>query len=76
MRFSAPVLIDTGMQIVKTQWNHNGSVLAVAGSQKAAVQDKDINVVQFYTPFGEVGKRKSMRLVGTSRQSLIFLLLY
>ena len=55
MRFSAPVLIDTGMQIVKAQWNHNGSVLAVAGSQKAAGQDKDINVVQFYTPFGEVG---------------------
>ena len=55
MRFSAPVLIDTGIQIVKAQWNHNGSVLAVAGSQKAAGQDKDINVVQFYTPFGEVG---------------------
>ena len=53
--FSAPVLIDTGMQIVKAQWNHNGSVLAVAGSQKAVGQDKDINVVQFYTPFGEVG---------------------
>ncbi len=52
---SAPVLIDTGMQIVKAQWNHTGSVLAVAGSQKAAGQDKDINVVQFYTPFGEVG---------------------
>ena len=49
------MLIDTGMQIVKAQWNHNGSVLAVAGSQKAAGQDKDINVVQFYTPFGEVG---------------------
>ncbi len=45
------------MQIVKAQWNHTGSVLAVAGSQKAAGQDKDINVVQFYTPFGEVGLR-------------------
>ena len=32
-----------------------GSVLAVAGSQKVAGQDKDVNVVQFYTPFGEVG---------------------
>ncbi len=49
-----PILIDTGMQIVQAQWNHNGSVMAVAGTQKAAGQDKDINVVQFYTPFGEV----------------------
>ena len=50
-----PVLIDTGMQVVQIQWNNTGSALAVAGSQKSAQQDKDINVVQFYTPFGEVG---------------------
>ncbi|XP_022083410.1 WD repeat-containing protein 35-like [Acanthaster planci] len=48
-----PVLIDTGMTVVQIQWNHTGSALAVAGSQKSAQQDKDINVVQFYTPFGE-----------------------
>ncbi|XP_064652091.1 WD repeat-containing protein 35-like [Lineus longissimus] len=48
-----PILIDTGMQVVRIGWNHNGSVLAVAGSQKASSQDRDINVVQFYTPFGE-----------------------
>ncbi|XP_036607241.1 WD repeat-containing protein 35 isoform X1 [Trichosurus vulpecula] len=48
-----PVLIDTGMNVVSIQWNHIGSVLAVAGSQKAISQDKDINMVQFYTPFGE-----------------------
>ena len=42
------------MQIVKAQWNHTGAVLAVAGSQRATGQDKDVNVVQFYTPFGEV----------------------
>ena len=41
------------MQVTKIAWNHTGSVLAVAGSQKAASQDKDVNVVQFYTPFGE-----------------------
>lgn len=49
-----PVLIDTGMYVVSIQWNHTGSVLAVAGSQKVITQDKDINIVQFYTPFGEV----------------------
>ncbi len=51
---TGPVLIDTGMSVVNAQWNYNGTVLAVAGSQKAAAQDKDVNVVQFYTPFGEV----------------------
>ncbi|XP_057598538.1 WD repeat-containing protein 35 isoform X2 [Hippopotamus amphibius kiboko] len=48
-----PVLIDTAMYVVGMQWNHTGSVLAVAGSQKAATQDRDVNTVQFYTPFGE-----------------------
>ncbi|XP_075606665.1 WD repeat-containing protein 35 isoform X2 [Balearica regulorum gibbericeps] len=48
-----PVLIDTGMYVVCIQWNHCGSVLAVAGSLKATSQDKDVNIVQFYTPFGE-----------------------
>ncbi|EGW08224.1 WD repeat-containing protein 35 [Cricetulus griseus] len=48
-----PILIDTGMYVVGIQWNHIGSVLAVAGSQKVVTQDKDVNIVQFYTPFGE-----------------------
>uniref|UniRef100_A0A8C9R5G6 WD repeat-containing protein 35 n=1 Tax=Scleropages formosus TaxID=113540 RepID=A0A8C9R5G6_SCLFO len=48
-----PVLIDTGMNVASIQWNHCGSVLAVAGSQKAVSLDKDVNVVQFYTPVGE-----------------------
>ncbi|KFO69739.1 WD repeat-containing protein 35, partial [Cuculus canorus] len=48
-----PVLIDTGMNVVCIQWNHCGSVLAVAGTLKTTSQDKDINIVQFYTPFGE-----------------------
>ncbi|XP_030902468.2 WD repeat-containing protein 35 isoform X2 [Melopsittacus undulatus] len=48
-----PVLIDTGMNVVCIQWNHCGSVLAVAGSLKTTSQDKDVNIVQFYTPFGE-----------------------
>ncbi|CAH1774582.1 unnamed protein product [Owenia fusiformis] len=48
-----PVLIDTGMSVVEIAWNHVGAVLAVAGSQKTSNSDKDVNVVQFYTPFGE-----------------------
>lgn len=43
-------------------WNHNGSVMAVAGSQKALGQDKDVNVVQFYGPYGEVRNCKMLAL--------------
>ncbi|KAK3580220.1 hypothetical protein CHS0354_012747 [Potamilus streckersoni] len=48
-----PILIDTGMQVAQIAWNHMGSVLAVAGSQRALDQDKEVNVVQFYSPHGE-----------------------
>ncbi|KAH0621957.1 hypothetical protein JD844_023742 [Phrynosoma platyrhinos] len=48
-----PVLIDAALNIVSVQWNHCGNVLAVAGFQKNTTQEKDINVVQFYSPFGE-----------------------
>lgn len=44
------------MTVVSCQWNHNGSVIAVAGRLQLSgtSSDKDCNVVQFYTPFGEV----------------------
>lgn len=41
------------MNVVSIQWNHCGSVLAVAGSLRATSVEKEFNVVQFYTPFGE-----------------------
>ncbi|XP_063039587.1 WD repeat-containing protein 35 isoform X2 [Engraulis encrasicolus] len=48
-----PILLDTQMNVASIQWNHSGSVLAVAGCQKNITMDKEVNVVQFYTPFGE-----------------------
>ena len=36
----------------QTKWNHNGSLLAVAGSQSAG--DKDVNLVQFYNSSGNL----------------------
>ncbi|XP_076841795.1 WD repeat-containing protein 35 isoform X1 [Brachyhypopomus gauderio] len=48
-----PVMIDTGMSVTSVQWNHCGSVLAVAGSLRNMGGDKDVNIVNFYTPFGE-----------------------
>ncbi|MEQ2193707.1 hypothetical protein XENOCAPTIV_010760, partial [Xenoophorus captivus] len=54
LNFSAdPVYIDTLMNVISIQWNHCGSVLAVAGSLRASNMEKEFNVVQFYTPFGE-----------------------
>ncbi|XP_037550969.1 WD repeat-containing protein 35 [Nematolebias whitei] len=48
-----PVCIDTLMNVVSIQWNHCGSVLAVAGSLRVSNMEKEVNVVQFYTPFGK-----------------------
>ncbi|KAI4891832.1 hypothetical protein NFI96_020511 [Prochilodus magdalenae] len=48
-----PVVIETGMNVASIQWNHCGSVLAIAGSLRSASGDKDLNVLNFYTPFGE-----------------------
>uniref|UniRef100_A0A674PIQ2 WD repeat domain 35 n=1 Tax=Takifugu rubripes TaxID=31033 RepID=A0A674PIQ2_TAKRU len=49
----SPVCIDAQMNVVCIQWNHCGSVLAVAGSLKTSNLETEINVVHFYTPFGE-----------------------
>ncbi|EDV23603.1 uncharacterized protein TRIADDRAFT_50569 [Trichoplax adhaerens] len=46
-----PIIIDTGLSISTVQWNHTGSVLAVGGLQQN--QEKETNVVLFYTPFGD-----------------------
>lgn len=52
--FADPVCIDSLMNVVSVQWNHCGSVLAVAGCLRTLNMEKEFNVVQFYTPFGEV----------------------
>ncbi|XP_049861684.1 WD repeat-containing protein 35 isoform X1 [Schistocerca gregaria] len=49
-----PVLIDTGMAAVCCRWNHNGSIIAVTGIMQLQNEPKDCNVIQFFTPFGEL----------------------
>lgn len=56
-----PVFIDTLMNVASIQWNQCGSVLAVAGSLRG--MEKEVNVVQFYTPFGEVREPGHLRLI-------------
>ncbi|KAK7092123.1 WD repeat-containing protein 35-like isoform X2 [Littorina saxatilis] len=62
-----PILIDTGMQVSQIGWNHTGAILAVAGSQHALGQDKEVNVVQFYTPLGE--HLRTLKVPGKSMYS-------
>jgi len=42
------------MSIVAIKWNHNGSVLALVGSLIIEGDVKESNVLQLYSPFGEV----------------------
>lgn len=42
------------MSIVAIKWNHNGSVLALVGSLIVDGDVKESNVLQLYSPFGEV----------------------
>ncbi|KAH0816706.1 hypothetical protein GEV33_006088 [Tenebrio molitor] len=46
-----PVVLDTRMIAVHCSWNHNGSLFAIAGRQYS--DEKEVNLVQFYNPFGE-----------------------
>ncbi|KAA3679029.1 WD repeat-containing protein 35 [Paragonimus westermani] len=57
-----PILLDTGIEITCSAWNENGSLLAIAGLQRGIASsqsnsgksaERDVNVVQFYSAFGE-----------------------
>jgi WD repeat-containing protein 35 len=54
--FLGPILIDTGMKATQMRWNHDGSVLAIAGVAKATATagEREGNTVQFYNPYGVV----------------------
>lgn len=56
--FVEPVLLDTRIHINWAQWNHNGSVIAIAGSAHDSAGKESSNVVHFYSPFGEVSYRQ------------------
>lgn len=40
------------MSIICAQWSHDGAILAIGGVQ--LIDEKEINLVQFYNPSGEV----------------------
>nr|XP_032529999.1 WD repeat-containing protein 35 [Danaus plexippus plexippus] len=57
------VVVDTNMTIIDGHWNHNGTILGVAGK----TQDQ-ANVVQFFSAYGE--HIRSLRVSGGCMQSL------
>lgn len=61
-----PALIDTEMTIVQCSWNQRGTVLALAGVQ--SIDDRDVNVIQFYNPYGD--HQRTLKVPGTSIKSL------
>lgn len=61
-----PVIIETGMwHVASIQWNHCGSVLAIAGNRSCGAE-KEINIVHFYTPFGDVSTENFVILHSTT----------
>lgn len=49
-----PIVFECDMSIVAIKWNHNGNVLALVGSLIVDGDVKESNVLQLYSPFGEV----------------------
>ena len=56
-----PALIDTEMTVVQCSWNQRGTVLALAGIQ--SIEDRDVNVIQFYNPYGD--HQRTLKVPGT-----------
>lgn len=52
--FPDPIIVDTKMNATNCVWNHNGSLIAIAGQQHQREENKVINIVQFFSPFGDV----------------------
>ncbi|KAK7794863.1 hypothetical protein R5R35_002889 [Gryllus longicercus] len=65
-----PVIIDTGMTAICCCWNHNGSVIAVTGVMQLAGENKDCNVIQFFSPFGE--QLRSLKIPGIEVTSCVW----
>jgi len=54
----SPVLLDTRMRLSQCRWNSNGTILALAGQHTSQAQQgnesRQIAMVQFYNPFGQL----------------------
>lgn len=65
-----PVLIDTQMRCTCLKWDPNGTTLAIGGmqSQSQSGGDREVGVVQFYTPTGQ--HLRTLRVPGQNLRSI------
>jgi WD repeat-containing protein 35 len=66
-----PILIDTMINANRMEWNTNGSVLAIAGTKINVMpngEQKEAQMVQFYTPFGK--HLRTLKVMGSGISSL------
>ncbi|XP_014248010.1 WD repeat-containing protein 35 isoform X2 [Cimex lectularius] len=59
-----PVIVDSRVNAVHCSWNHNGTLLAVVGSAILPEDNKESNVVQFISLYGE--HVRTMKIPGRS----------
>lgn len=52
--FVAPTIINTHMAITDGKWNHDGSVIAICGRLEETSNAKELNQVEFYSPYGHL----------------------
>lgn len=53
------------MSIVAIKWNHNGNVLALVGSLVVDRDVKESNVLELYSPFGDVSLNNNIIHIGS-----------
>lgn len=57
-----PILIDTQLKPIGCQWNHDGTILAVAGRVTDSSSGPNQNTISFYTSMGKL--LRTMKLPG------------
>ena len=62
--------MDCQMDIVCAQWNHDGSVLAIGGIQLGQDQKEEINIIQFFNPWGLVTTKTPVKSFLDQQNSL------
>lgn len=58
----SPILINTQLKPVDCQWNHDGTILAIAGRSSDSNPGPNQNSINFYTPLGKL--IRTMKLPG------------
>ena len=62
------LIVETGMEPKDCQWNHNGTILAVAGRLTLASPGPNQNAIHFYTATGQL--MRVMKLPGNQMSGL------